>query len=88
MGYDAGPFLDYLTQADWLARYRLVYVPNAASLSDAQCAMLRTVPEGRGVRRVSLLHSGGTLPADTRGGWGEAIVPRPKIHEAIRVDLA
>jgi hypothetical protein len=41
LGYDAEPFLDYLMQPEQLAKYKLVYVPNAPCLSDAQCAMLR-----------------------------------------------
>ena len=41
LGYDAEPFLDYLMQPAQLAKYKLVYVPNAPCLSDAQCAILR-----------------------------------------------
>lgn len=41
LGYDSEPFLDYLMRPEQLARYKLVYVPNAACLSDAQCAMLK-----------------------------------------------
>ena len=41
LGYDSEPFLDYLMTPGQLARYKLVYLPNAACLSDAQCAMLR-----------------------------------------------
>jgi hypothetical protein len=41
LGYDAEPFLDYLIKPEQLAKYKLVYVPNAPCLSDAQCAMLR-----------------------------------------------
>jgi hypothetical protein len=41
LGYDAEPFLDYLMRPELLARYKLVYIPNCACLSDAQCGMLR-----------------------------------------------
>jgi hypothetical protein len=41
LGYDAEPFLDYLMRPEQLARYKLVWLPNAACLSDAQCAMLK-----------------------------------------------
>jgi hypothetical protein len=41
LGYDAEPFLDYLTTPAQLAKYKLVWLPNVACLSDAQCAMLR-----------------------------------------------
>jgi hypothetical protein len=46
------------------------------------------VPEGRSVRAVSLLRSGQALPAAPRAGWLEVTVPRLRIHEAVRVDLA
>jgi hypothetical protein len=47
LGYDAEPFLDWLMRPELLARYKLVYAPNAACLSDGQCAMLRDyVAEG------------------------------------------
>jgi hypothetical protein len=41
LGYDAEPFLDYLMRPEQLSRYTLVYAPNVACLSDAQCAMLK-----------------------------------------------
>jgi hypothetical protein len=41
LGYDSEPFLDYLMTPAQLGRYKLVYLPNAACLSDGQCAMLR-----------------------------------------------
>jgi hypothetical protein len=41
LGYDSEPFLDYLMRPELLARYKLVYIPNCACLSDAQCGMLR-----------------------------------------------
>jgi hypothetical protein len=52
LGYDAEPFLDYLMTPEQLAKYKLVYVPNAPCLSDAQCAMLR-----------DYVNAGGTLIA-------------------------
>jgi hypothetical protein len=41
LGYDSEPFLDWMMRPDLLARYKLVYAPNAACLSDAQCVMLQ-----------------------------------------------
>jgi hypothetical protein len=41
LGYDSEPFLDWMMRPELLARYKLVYAPNAACLSDAQCAMLK-----------------------------------------------
>jgi hypothetical protein len=47
-GYDAEPFLDYQLTADLLTKYRLVYVPNAPCLSDAQCTALARYVENGG----------------------------------------
>jgi hypothetical protein len=52
MGYDSEPFLDYRMTAESLAKYKLVYVPNAPCLSNSQCAAL-----------VSYVEAGGTLLA-------------------------
>ncbi len=52
LAYDAEPFLDFETTADRLAKYQLVYVPNAPCLSAAQCALL-----------ASFVEAGGTLVA-------------------------
>jgi hypothetical protein len=41
LSYDAEPFLDWMMSPELLAKYKLVWVANAACLSDAQCAMLR-----------------------------------------------
>jgi hypothetical protein len=41
LGYDSEPFLDYLATSAQLAKYKLVWLPNAACLSDAQCEMIR-----------------------------------------------
>jgi hypothetical protein len=46
--YDAEPFLDYAMTAEMLRRYKLVFVPNAACLSEAQCDLLRAFVEGGG----------------------------------------
>jgi hypothetical protein len=40
LGYDSEPFLDYLMKPDQLARYKLVWLPNVACLSEQQYAML------------------------------------------------
>lgn len=41
LSYDAEPFLDWMMTPELLAKYKLVWVANAACLSDGQCAMLR-----------------------------------------------
>ncbi len=46
------------------------------------------IPAGRTVRSVSLLRSGEKPPSFRRADWLEISVPRVRIHEAIRVDLA
>jgi hypothetical protein len=52
MGYDSEPFLDYRMTAESLKKYKLVLVPNAPCLSDAQCSAL-----------VGYVENGGTLVA-------------------------
>jgi hypothetical protein len=48
IGYDAEPFLDYQMTAERLAKYKLVYAPNAPCLSEAQCSTLASYVEGGG----------------------------------------
>jgi len=48
LGYDAEPFLDYEMSAERLARYQLVFAPNAACLSEAQCSALARYVEAGG----------------------------------------
>jgi hypothetical protein len=48
LGYDAEPFLDYMTTPELLARFKMVWVANCACLSDAQCATLREYVDGGG----------------------------------------
>jgi len=39
-GFESEPFLDWQMSSGILARYQMVFAPNAVCLSDAQCAML------------------------------------------------
>jgi hypothetical protein len=48
LGYDVQPFLDYQMRGEELAKYRLVYVPNAPCLSHAQCELLNQYVEDGG----------------------------------------
>ena len=48
LAYDAEPFLDFETTAERLAKYQLVYVPNAPCLSEVQCTMLANFVAGGG----------------------------------------
>jgi hypothetical protein len=63
LSYDAEPFLDFEMTAERLTKYRLVYAPNVACLSDAQCAMLTKYVEDGG----SLLATHLTSVADEFG---------------------
>ncbi len=57
MGYDSEPFLDYRMTAASLAKYKLVFVPNAPCLSDAQCATLAGYVEAGGTLLATHLTS-------------------------------
>ncbi len=48
LGYGAEPFLDHEMTAERLARYKLVFAPNAACLSEAECAALVRYVEAGG----------------------------------------
>jgi hypothetical protein len=48
LGYDVQPFLDYQMRGEELAKYRMVYVPNAPCLSEAQCESLTQYVENGG----------------------------------------
>ncbi len=39
-GFESEPFLDWQMSPEKLARYEMIYAPNAVCLSDAQCGML------------------------------------------------
>src|SRR5208337_1006777 len=57
IGYDAEPFLDYEMTAERLAKYKLVYVPNAPCLSETQCSRLASYVEGGGTLLATHLTS-------------------------------
>ena len=40
LSYDAEPFLDYELTGERLAKYKLLFVPNAPCLSEAQCTLI------------------------------------------------
>jgi hypothetical protein len=46
--YEAMPFLDWRMTPELLGRFEMIYAPNAACLSDAQCEMLRRYVTGGG----------------------------------------
>lgn len=49
LSIESEPFLDWCMTPELLGRYPMVYVPNAACLSDAQCTLLRHYTEAGGV---------------------------------------
>jgi hypothetical protein len=55
--YACEPFLDYRMNAETLSRYRLLYIPNGACLSDAQCRAVSDYVAGGGVLAATHLTS-------------------------------
>ncbi len=72
LGYDAEPFLDYLVTPGGLARYRLVYVSNAACMSDALCGQLREYVAAGGALIATHLTSIADERGRMRGDFGLA----------------
>jgi hypothetical protein len=54
---EAEPFLDWSMTPELLAKYRMIYAPNCACLSDAQCEMLRAYVRKGGVLMATHLTS-------------------------------
>ncbi len=57
LNFDAEPFLDFEMTPERLAKYPLIYAPNAVCLSDAQCSMLGKYVEGGGLLLATHLTS-------------------------------
>lgn len=70
LGYDSEPFLDYRMTAESLAKYKLVFVPNAPCLSDAQCAALASYVEHGGTLVATHLTSIADEYGRLRGNYG------------------
>jgi hypothetical protein len=87
IGYDAAPFLDYEMTAESLAKYKLVYVPNAPCLSEAQCSMLTSYVESGGALVATHL----TSITDEFGrprhdfGLSELFDAHPKVYEPVEI---
>jgi glycosyl hydrolase family 42 (putative beta-galactosidase)/putative glycosyl hydrolase-like family 6 (GHL6) protein len=87
LGYDVQPFLDYQIRAEDLAKYRLVYVPNAPCLSQAQCELLGQYVENGGSLVVTHL----TAVADeygrerSRPGLGKLLGIRLESSEPVEI---
>jgi hypothetical protein len=72
MGYDSEPFLDYRMTAESLKKYKLVFVPNAPCLSDAQCRALSDYVENGGTLVATHLTSLADEHGRNRGNFGLA----------------
>ncbi|MGH9328378.1 MAG: beta-galactosidase trimerization domain-containing protein [Terriglobia bacterium] len=70
IGYDAEPFLDYQITIERLAKYRLVYVPNAPCLSDDQCSTLANYVERGGTLVATHLTSVADEYGRARSNYG------------------
>ncbi|HTA79675.1 MAG TPA: alpha-amylase family protein [Terracidiphilus sp.] len=72
LGYDSEPFLDYRMTPESLAKFKMVYVPNAPCLSEAQCATLSRYVENGGALLASHLTSIADEYGRPRGNYGLA----------------
>ncbi len=72
LNYDAEPFLDFEMSPERLSKYRLVYVPNAPCLSDAQCSMLAQYVEAGGILIATHLTSVADEYGHRRANYGLA----------------
>jgi len=85
--YDAEPFLDYRLTAESLARYKLLFVPNAPCLSDAQCEAIRGYVRNGGFLVATQLT--GTADEFGRprsgGGLADLFGIRLKSHDAVEI---
>ena len=72
LGYDSEPFLDYRMTAESLKKYKVVFVPNAPCLSDAQCAALTGYVEDGGTLVATHLTSIADEYGRKRGNYGLA----------------
>lgn len=63
LSYDAEPLLDYQLSAEKIAKFKLIYLPNVACLSDEQCSIIRDYVEQGGTLVATHL----TSVADERG---------------------
>lgn len=70
LSYDAEPFLDYEITPERLKPFKLVYAPNVACLSDAQCSALREYVEGGGALLATHLTSAADEHGRLRNGYG------------------
>ena len=72
LSYDAEPFLDYEMTAERLAKYKLLFVPNAPCLSQAQCALMGNYVAEGGTLLATHLTSVADEYGRTRSNYGLA----------------
>jgi hypothetical protein len=71
---ESEPFLDFLMTEQQLARYTLVFLPNAACLSEEQCTILRRYVDSGGILVSTHLTSVADETGRVRGNFGLADV--------------
>ena len=82
LSIESEPFLDFSMTERQLARYTMVFVPNAACLSDEQCAMLRRYVESGGTLVSTHLTSASDENGQVRGDFGLADVFGASLDDA------
>jgi hypothetical protein len=87
LSYDAEPFLDWMMTPELLDRYKLVWVANAACLSDRQCAMLRDYAARGGALVVTHLSGVSDEYGKMRKGLGLADLTGAELLDVEPVEI-
>jgi len=93
--YRSGVMPHFMASADVLVLHLLADTGNKTKhlkireefLPVANVKVRLRVPDGKMVRKVSLLRSGQTLSVEACNGWIDVTVPQVFIHEAVKLDL-
>ena len=93
--YRSGVMPHFMASADVLVLHLLADTGNKTKhlkireefLPVANLKVRLRVPDGKTVRKVSLLRSGQTLSVAACNGWIDVTVPQVFIHEAVKLDL-
>jgi hypothetical protein len=85
--YDAEPFLDYAVTPELLARYKLVWIPNAVCMSDAQCRMIEQYVSQGGTVIVTHLTSAADEHGRARKDFGLAALTGASLLAAEPIEI-
>jgi hypothetical protein len=85
--YDAEPFLDYAATPEFLARYKLVWIPNAVCMSDEQCRMIEQYVSRGGAAIVTHLTSAADEHGRPRKDFGLASLTGASLLAAEPVEI-